>query len=174
VNLALDALGLDRNDPRGLTVTGGLPFAGGAGSNYMMHSVATMIDVLRRDPGSLGMVSGVGMHMTKHIFGVYSTTPPSGPIPPTPDTRPPSRTVPITDVVSPGTSGTVATYTVAHSRDGEPEWGLVICDLDDGSRCYGRVADTDLLRDMEDNEWVGATLLLTPNAEKVNLATSLS
>jgi hypothetical protein len=68
----------------------------------------------------------------------------------------------------------VATYTVAHSRDGEPEWGLVICDLDDGSRCYGRVADTDLLRDMEDNEWVGATLLLTPNAEKVNLATSLS
>jgi acetyl-CoA C-acetyltransferase len=173
VNLAVDALGIDPNDSRGLTVTGGLPFAGGAGSNYMMHSVATMADVLRGDPGSLGMVSGVGMHMTKHIFGVYSTTPPSGPIAPPPK-RQPSPTVPITAVVSPGTTGTVATYTVAHRRDGEPEWGLVICDLDDRSRCYGRVEDSELLRDMEANEWVGATLLLIANADNVNVARPLS
>ena len=71
----LDALGLAADDPRGFTVTGGLPFAGGAGSDYMTHSIATMATTLRDDPGSLGLVSGVGMHMTKHVYGVYSTTP---------------------------------------------------------------------------------------------------
>ena len=39
-----DALGLDADDPRGVTVTGGLPFAGGAGSNYLTHAIAAMVD----------------------------------------------------------------------------------------------------------------------------------
>ena len=56
VGFALDALGLEADDPRGFTVTGGLPFAGGAGSDYMTHSIAAMVDVLRDDPGSLGLV----------------------------------------------------------------------------------------------------------------------
>ncbi|MHB8467781.1 MAG: acetyl-CoA synthetase, partial [Acidimicrobiales bacterium] len=134
VNLACDALGIDTS--RALTVTGGLPFSGGAGSNYMLHSIAAMADVLRDDPGSLGLVSGVGMHMTKHVFGVYSTAP--GPVAPPPPSPAPS-TVPIVDTFD-GTA-TVASYTVVHARGGAPEWGLVIADLRDGRRAYGRVED---------------------------------
>ena len=78
VNFARDALGLAADDPRGFTVTGGLPYHGGAGSDYVTHSIATMAGRLRADPGSVGLVSGVGMHMTKHVFGVYSTEP--GPV----------------------------------------------------------------------------------------------
>ena len=73
VHLARDALGIAADDRRALTVTGGLPYYGGAGSNYLTHAIATMADVLRDDPGSLGLVTGVGMHMTKHVAGVYST-----------------------------------------------------------------------------------------------------
>ncbi len=51
VHFALDALGVDQGDPRGVTVTGGLPFAGGAGSDYLTHSIATMVDVLPGRPG---------------------------------------------------------------------------------------------------------------------------
>ena len=58
LHLACDALGISPTDPRGLTVTGGLPFAGGPASNYMMHAIATMAGVLRDDPGALGVVSG--------------------------------------------------------------------------------------------------------------------
>src|SRR5262249_10873233 len=72
VHFALDALGVAPGDARGVTVTGGLPFNGGAGSNYLSHSIAAMTDVLRADPGSVGLVSGVGMHMTKHVYGLYS------------------------------------------------------------------------------------------------------
>ena len=35
-----DGMGIAPDDPRGLTLTGGLPFFGGAGNNYSMHGVA--------------------------------------------------------------------------------------------------------------------------------------
>ena len=167
VHLACDALGLASNDPRGLTVTGGLPFSGGAGSNYMLHSIAAMAEVLRADPGSLGMVTGVGMHMTKHAFGLYSTAPPpSGHLlPPEPVAAMPALA--ITDRHTGPT--TIASYTVAHGRDGSPEWGLVIVDLADGTRSYGRVEDADLLTAMETTEWVGTTVELTTTEAGVNL-----
>ena len=60
VYFALDALGLAEDDPRGVTQTGGLPYHGGPGSNYMTHSLAAMAETLRADPGSFGLTSGVG------------------------------------------------------------------------------------------------------------------
>ncbi len=45
------------------------------GYPYTKQAVS-VLDVLRADPGSVGMVTGVGMHMTKHVFGLYSTAPP--------------------------------------------------------------------------------------------------
>ncbi len=75
VNFALDALGLSEDDPRGVTQTGGLPYHGGPGSNYMTHSIAAMVETLRADPGSYGVTSGVGMHMQKHAYGLWSTAP---------------------------------------------------------------------------------------------------
>ena len=169
VNLAVDALGVTARRGDELTVTGGLPFSGGAGSDYMMHSIATMTDVLRNDPGSTGMVSGVGMHLTKHVFGVYSTTPPAdGRV------RPPRempKTVGDTKTITPTHAGraTVATYTVAHGRDGGAEWGVAVCDLPDGTRAYGRLEGAELLAHVEANEWVGATVDLVAGDNDVNL-----
>ena len=73
-----------RPTARGVTVTGGLPFAGGAGSDYLTHSIA---DDGRACCGTTrarsGWSRGVGMHMTKHVAGVYSTEPgPAAPVPP--------------------------------------------------------------------------------------------
>jgi acetyl-CoA C-acetyltransferase len=163
VNLALDALGIDQADPRGVTVTGGLPFAGGAGSDYLTHSIATMVEVLRADPGSYGMVTGVGMHLTKHVAGVYSTSPGgSAPTPPPADLQdrlteanPP---VPITDAAS--GAAEVLTYSVIHGRDGSAETGLAVCALPDGTRTYAKVDDAGLLAEMESVEWVGADVEL--------------
>ena len=38
-----DGLGIAPDDPRGLTLTGGLPFFGGAGNNYSMHAIAEAV-----------------------------------------------------------------------------------------------------------------------------------
>jgi acetyl-CoA C-acetyltransferase len=173
VHLACDALGIDPHDERGLTVTGGLPFSGGAGSNYVLHSIATMLEVLRGDPGSMGMVTGVGMHMTKHAFGLYSTAPPpQGRVRPPDDERVRATlaATPPTAIVDQHTGpATIASYTVAHARGGEPDWGLVIADVAPGARAYGRVEDPDLLRAMEADEWVGRKITLTTREGGVNL-----
>jgi len=165
---AADALGLAPGDERPLTVTGGLPFAGGPGSNYVTHALAAMAHTLRADPGSYGLVSGVGMHMTKHAFGVYSTTP--GPLewPAESEVQAQVEELPLRAIRDDASgSAKVATYTVAHGRDGAPEWGLVIADLPDGDRAYARVEDVDLLGAMEADEWVGATVELA-TADGVN------
>jgi acetyl-CoA C-acetyltransferase len=178
VNLARDALGLSDDDTRSLTVTGGLPFNGGAGSNYVLHSIAAMTEVLRSDPGSIGLVSGVGMHMTKHAYGVYSTTPAPSPPPAKSGAAAAARaevkrrlddlpTRPIRDTHT-GTARVVA-YTVAHGRDGAPEWGLVIGELAGGERCYGRVEGADVLSSIESIELVGKDVEMVSNDDKVNL-----
>jgi acetyl-CoA C-acetyltransferase len=172
IHLACDALGLAPDDDRGLTVTGGLPFAGGAGSNYVLHSLATMVEVLRADPGSVGLVSGVGMHMTKHAFGVYATTPPAGRVA-VPDTAAVQARLdaapPVTIADRHAGDATVASYTVAHGRDGAPAWGLVLADVAAGVRAYGRVEDAALLAALEAEEWVGRSVTFTEAPAGVNL-----
>jgi acetyl-CoA C-acetyltransferase len=164
VNFARDALEIGDDDARSLTVTGGLPYHGGAGSDYMSHSIATMAEVVRRDPGSYGMVSGVGMHMTKHVYGVYSTEP--GPVAPPDQGAVQARLdatgeVPIVDVYE--GKATVAAYSVAHGRDGGPEWGVAVCDLPGGEgRAYAKLLDAELLAGAEEEELVGRVLTLSP------------
>ncbi len=171
VGFAQDALGLAGDDRRPPTVTGGLPFAGGAGSDYMTHSIAAMADVLRADPGSLGMVSGVGMHMTKHVYAVYSTTP--GPVaPPAAERIQAELDAEPRPAIRDTYSGpaTVAAYSVVHARDGSPEWALLVCDVDNDSRCYARAADATTLAELERNECVGRRVDVRTEDGNVNVA----
>lgn len=178
LNFARDALGLASDDSRPLTVTGGLPYHGGPGSNYMTHSLTAMTRSLRDDAGSYGLVSGVGMHMTKHAVGVYSTTP--GTVIPVGDpavqTRLDAAARPTVLEHHQGPA-TVAAYSVVHGRDGEPEWGILVCDVDDATRCYARLEDADDLAWAERTELVGTMVQLTPTdrdgpagSQRVNLA----
>jgi acetyl-CoA C-acetyltransferase len=79
VEIGCKELGIATSDPRGLTVTGGLPYFGGAGNDYVMHSIVTMMEKLRAKPGAFGLCTGNGWYVTKHSAGIYSTTPTQGP-----------------------------------------------------------------------------------------------
>src|SRR3546814_9099041 len=57
------------------TVTGGLPFCGGAGNNYSMHAIAETVQRLRDDPGAFGLVGANGGSLSKYSVGIYSTRP---------------------------------------------------------------------------------------------------
>ena len=71
----LDAFGLDRDDPRGWTLTGGLPFFGGAGNNYSSHGISEAVARCRAAPDSFVLVGANGGNMSKYAAGVYSTAP---------------------------------------------------------------------------------------------------
>jgi acetyl-CoA C-acetyltransferase len=171
---ALDALGLAEDDGRGVTQTGGLPYHGGPGSNYMTHSMAAMVETLRADPGSFGLVSGVGMHMQKHAYGLWSTAPaadrPSGVVA-APGSAGSGGEYAGMVVESPEGPATVATYSVLHGRDGAPTGSVLICDLPEGGRCYATLEGdgADALEEAETVELIGRPVSLTPKDGK-NLA----
>ena len=139
-----DGLGLAPDDPRGLTVTGGLPFFGGAGSNYSMHAIAETVARARASPGSYGFVGANGGVMSKYSAGVYSTTPAAW--------RPDASTAlqaeidgwaaPVQAQHADGWA-TIETYTVTYGRDGTRA-GIVVGRLDaDGRRFVARADDRD-------------------------------
>jgi len=161
VQMGLDALGLRPDDPRPLTVTGGLPYAGGPGNNYVMHSIATMIQHLRESAGEYGLVTGLGWFATKHSAGVYSTRPRDGEwkrTPPTMDQRQVDAMESPPFVEPAEGEATIETYTVVFNRDGEPEQGIVIGRLDNGSgeRFFANTPpNRDLMLAMTREEFVG-------------------
>lgn len=166
VRLACDALDLGLDDPRGHTVTGGLPYAGGPASAYQMHAIASAYDRLR-ERGGRALITGVGMHLAKHVAGVWSTMP-GTPQPPDAealqaDVESKQPRMPLlTEFSGPAT---VRAYTVAHSRDGAPQQGLVILDTADG-RAIARVGDTDLLVDAESRELVGTDVTVVTDGKR--------
>ncbi len=169
VNFMRDALRIGATDVRPLTVTGGLPYHGGAGSDYLTHAIAEMVRVLRVEPGAYGLVTGVGMHMTKHVAGVYCSNP--GPIPSPDDSVTPTPAAAATVAIVDRYEGeaAVAAYSVVHGPDGTPEWGLAVCDVPGGGRCYARIELPELLIEAETVEWVGRTVRIRSSAERDDL-----
>ncbi len=70
-----DHFGLSVDDPRGLTLTGGLPFFGGAGNNYSAHAICEAVERVRSNPGSFALAGANGGWMSKYATGIYSTVP---------------------------------------------------------------------------------------------------
>ncbi len=137
-------LGLSPDDPRGLTLTGGLPFFGGAGNNYSMHAIAEAVDRVRAKPGSYALVSANGGVVSKTSVGIYSTTPTdlksddSATLQSEIDAResPPH-------VEHPAGWAVIDTYTVVHGSGGR-KTGIVIGRLDaGGGRFLAQVAEGD-------------------------------
>lgn len=164
VQIGQRALGLADDDPRDVSVTGGLPYFGGPGNNYVMHSIATTVERLRANPGQRALVTGNGWFLTKHSAGVYSTRPPEGDWtrtdPAIDQARIDAEESPATTAVANG-DATIETYTVAFNRDGEPEQGIVIGRLTDGpdgqgTRFFANTPpDAELLTDMTREEYIG-------------------
>ncbi len=153
VEVACESLGLAQDDPRGLTVTGGLPYFGGPGNNYVSHAIAAMMDSLRAAPGTYGLVTANGNYLTKHSAGVYSTRPPERAF-----ARPDQAATqagldqaprPRFNDLADGPAR-IATWTVVHDAKGATS-AIVLGQTDDGARFIANTpADVGLLAEMQD------------------------
>ena len=186
VEIAASELGVRDDDPaRPLSVTGGLTFGGGPGNNYGTHAVAAMVGALRDDPGSFGLVTGVGWYMTRHSVGVYGTDPApragAGGTSADPGALPegtvveeaggfrwadPQRAVHALPQCSPDADATgevsVETYSVAYGRSGSPERAVVACRTPEGRRAWATVTDADHLGLLVSEEGCGRLGFLRP------------
>ncbi len=163
-NAAIDGLGLAVDDPRGLTVTGGLPFFGGAGNNYSMHAIAETVQRARRAPGTFGFVGANGGALSKYSAAVYSTTPRAWQADRSRPAQEKIDAVPaVPQVTRASGPATIETFTVTHARDGA-KTGIVIGRLDaTGERFVARgwEGDTALIDLLESEQPIGAPVWVT-------------
>lgn len=159
VEIGCREIGLDPDDPRGLTVTGGLPYFGGPGNNYVTHSISGMMRQLRAHPVSFGLVTANGNYVTKHSFGVYSTSPFLGPW----RRESPAALQAELDglpkcplVENPSGAAKIETYTVMHGKTA-PEFSVVFGRLlETGQRFVANTsAEPAVLDDLQRQESLG-------------------
>jgi len=141
VEMACEMLGVDEADPRGLTVTGGLPYGGGPGNNYTIHALAAAMDELREAPGSKALVTGNGWYLTKHSATVVASAPFEGPVEPALAADASDAPGPVEVCDEARGEATVETYTVLYGRDGTPARGIVVGRLDGGARFLANTPD---------------------------------
>ncbi len=155
VQVSANEIGIPQNRP--LTVTGGLTFAGGPLNNYVMHSVARTVDLLRDKPGSVGLVTANGGLLTKHALCIYSTTPPEKPFAWADMQADVDATLKRKVAIDHDGSATVESYVVMYGADGTPTTAHTACLLDDGERTWANVTDRDTVAAMMKEEFCGRT-----------------
>ncbi len=143
VGLFCRELGVDPVS-RPLTVYGGLCFAGGPWNNPVGHALASMVEVLRKDPGSLGLVTANGGNVDKHAFGLFGTEPPADGF---------RYECPQAEIEAAGGRAviesfegpvTVETWTVMFDRENQPERCHGTCLTPEGDRVWALSHDEDL------------------------------
>ncbi|MFT4518217.1 MAG: acetyl-CoA C-acetyltransferase [Halioglobus sp.] len=160
VKIACNEIGLSPLDPRGVTVTGGLPFFGGPGNNYSLHAIAQMVDTLRNKGEGHGLVTANGLYLTKHSLGLYSTEPPAK-VWQDIDSAALQKNIdaaPRLPVASDATgTATIETFTVGFDRDG-PKQGIVIARNTAGERIVANTLnDSQTLEQLLAEDPIGHT-----------------
>jgi acetyl-CoA C-acetyltransferase len=169
VSNAIDAIGLSADDPRGLTVTGGLPFFGGPGNSYSMHALAEMVTCLRMNPGKFGLVAANGGLLSKYAVGIYATTPVAYEPYDSADLQEEmSRQIAPHFEKSPSGEGSLEAYTVADDRDGQPKTATIIGRLSESDARFiakvGREAPA-ILEVFSSSEPEKRSVLVTPSEQ---------
>jgi len=168
-----DGLDLAPDDPRGLTLTGGLPFFGGAGNNYSMHAIASMVRAVRRHPGSYGLVGANGGFLSKYSVGVYSGRSAawrgfdSSALQAEIDAWPSPAVTP--DYVG---AATVETYTIDYA--GPAPRGVIVGRTTSGARVAASVEDEVLVRRLIEAEPLGGSFVTAPTPEGKSLVSAFT
>ena len=164
-----DGMGLAGDDPRGLTLTGGLPYFGGPGNSYSLHGIAETVARMRSAPGAFGLVTANGGIMNKYSVGIYSTEAAEWVADNSAELRAEVAARPVTPVAEQADGpATIETYTVRY--DWPVRTGIVIGRLEsDGSRFLALSEDPDLVALLSDGDPLGARIAVS-NDGKTNRA----
>lgn len=155
------AAALDLPLTRPLTVTGGMPFAGGPYNNYVFQATCRAAELMRQCSGKTALISSVSGILTKQAFGLYATEPSAfihADLSEAVANKVATREV-IEDFSG---AGTVAGYTVLFGRGQTPR-GLLLVDTVDGKRALATTEDAATLTAMQRDEFVGRPVVIANN-----------
>jgi acetyl-CoA C-acetyltransferase len=143
VEMGAEALGVAFDDPRGLSLSGGMPAFGGPGNNYATHGIALAVGELRQAPDALALTTGLGWYVTKHAVAILGGRPAPGgwrhPRCTDEQARIDASARPVSiDAEGPGV---VVAGTVVHRRGTGPATAPVLVDLPDGRRAVATAGE---------------------------------
>lgn len=162
----IDGLGINPGEMRPLTMTGGLPFFGGAGNNYSMHAIASMTRALRVNPDAYGMVSANGGYLSKTSVGIYSARPAGWAGFDSRALQADIESWPSPPVAEGEGRGAVETYTIDYSV--QPPVGVVVGRLEAGGGRFVAMTDpsaSSIVDRMIADDPLGGRVSMSVNAE---------
>jgi acetyl-CoA C-acetyltransferase len=172
VEIIRNEIGLEQDDPRQLTITGGLPYFGGPWSNYSLHAIVTATNLIRKNPSLKVMVIANGGYNTKQSFGIYGTSPTTNPIDKLEEKKEQESILEEKlhkPIVKANGNLTIEGYTITFDRSGNPDRAIAIGYLENGRRTLGFIQiKPDLIKKLEKQELVGQILPIHHNS-RVNL-----
>jgi acetyl-CoA C-acetyltransferase len=166
VEIARREIGIPDDDPRDLTITGGLSFFGGPFTNYSMHPIVTAVDLIQKNPSTKVMVLANGGYNTSESVGIYGNRPP---VIDWEDNeyhdiqqKINSKALPEPFEEANGDL-TIEAYTIIYDRRGSPEYGVVMGRLENGKRTLANISSSKTLLKLEKEELVGKTFSVKHN-----------
>ncbi|MFX0070721.1 MAG: acetyl-CoA acetyltransferase [Candidatus Hermodarchaeota archaeon] len=137
VQIISNEIGLKMDNPRDLTVTGGLPYFGAPWSNYSTHAIITTVEIIRKNPSLKIMVIANGGYNTKQSFGIYGKEPSVEAWVDRDDSKI-QESILAKKLPEPVKEAngqiTVEAYTIPYNRNGEPEKVIVLGHLENDQR----------------------------------------
>ncbi len=148
---------------RDLTVTGGMPFAGGPYNNYVLQSTARAGELMRQGHGKTALVSSVSGILTKQAFGLWTMAKPPKPFVHADLSTQVAAEIGTRDVLEDFSGDArVAGYTVLHGRGQAPR-AIALADTPDGRRALVTSEDAGLIARLQESEFVGRTVRVEHN-----------
>ena len=170
VVIICEALGLAADDPRGLTLTGGLPYFGGPGNSYSLHGIAETVAEMRDRPGCFGFVGANGGIMSKYSVGIYSTEPAAWKADRSGELYEEIKQLPTVPVTAEADGpATIETYSVRY--DWPTRTGIIVGRLDsDNCRFLATSEDQDLVALLSHDDHPFGTPIAVRSTERGNRA----
>ncbi len=154
-------LGVDLN--RDLTITGGMPFAGGPLNNYVIQSTCRMAQLLRNGSDEYGLVSSVSGMMTKQAYGLWASKPSANGFANIDvSVQVKAETTPVELDCSYEGEGIIVGYTVLY-KGPEKNRAIAVVDQPNGNRSVCFNGSLNLMTQMEQTEFCGQKVSVSKN-----------
>ncbi len=169
VEITIKELGIKKDDPRNLTITGGLPFHGGPLSAYSLQAVAQAVNLIRNNSSFKVMILANGGYNSGESVGIYSSTPGKIPWEIRDDSKIQQSILekalpkPVEKAYG---NFTINAYTILYSRTGGIKRGIFIGTLENGLRTIAITKEgLPNLSTLETQDFVGKTYKVEYNPE---------
>jgi len=158
------------DDPRGLTITGGLPYFGAPISNYSMHAIVTAVERIREKPSTKALVAALGGINTTPSFCIYGNEPSDRLWGERDDSGIQEEILSVTlpePVEKASADFRIDAYAIHYNRTGNPELGTVTGMLDSGVRTLAHIdVGPDELEHVKDKNIIGQNVEVKYNPDK--------